>query len=295
MKYIKILLFVLVSISFSTCTKNPFSNDDDNKLGKEKISGTVLLNDEVSRDGIFVWLETFNLSTYTNEEGEFSITVPLPENQAGGTGFDGEFTLYFFMGNYKADSVDVEFTQGKFLEDQDNISNSGILKNDINLMPILTIRSVLDTDDLDGIVLDFNREGIYKKLTFELQLYSETQVIYSLREDNKWPARGFFRTGIVFEPVDDDYDPVFIESPEAFIFHNALLLNSTNSWAFELQLLKNDFEETEYKAYPFLLVDHPYLPGKLWDALGREKLNFDKNYLRYPFKRTPAVLTVKKG
>jgi len=292
-KYIPGLLLVIFFLS--SCTENPFTSKENNKLEKEKISGTVVLNDSVAPDEIFVWLETFNLSTYTDEDGKFSITVPLPENQVGGTGFDGKFTLYFFMGNYKADSVDVEFSQGKFLEDQDNISNSGKLKNEIVLMPILNIRSVLDADDLDGIVLDFDREGIYKELIFELQLYSETQVIFSLREDNKWPARGFFRTGIVFEPVDDNYNPVFIESPDAFIYHNALLLNSSNSWTFELRLLKNDFEEIEYKAYPFLLVDHPYLPEKLWDALGREKLNFNKNYLHYPFKRTHASVTVIKG
>jgi len=274
------------------CTENPFANNDNNKIEKEKLTGSVNLVDGATPDGIFVWLEEFNLTTFTDEKGTFSIPIPLPENQAGGTGFDGIFTIYFFMGNYNVDSIDIEFSQGEILEEQDNITSKGVFKNSIDLHPILNLRSILDELDDDFISINFDNDSISKNIFFDLQLYDETQVIFSMRQDLKWPEKGFFRTGMIFEPVNDDYSPIFVESPEALIYHDALLLNQSYTWTFELMLYKDDFEEIEYRAFPYLIIDHPGLPTKFWDALGRDKTNFDEHYFDYPFKRTAAKVQI---
>lgn len=287
----------LLTITFSfmvSCTENPFANKDDNQIVKEKLSGEINLADGVTPDGIFVWLNEFNLSTYTDEKGEFSITLPLPENQAGGNGFDGIFTLYFFMGNYKADSVAIELSQGKILENQDNITNDGALKNTIDLYPMLTLQGVIGVEEEDFVQIQFDTDSVFKKLLFNLRLYDETEVIYSLREDRKWPAKGFFRTGMIFEPVENGHDPVFVKSTESELYHDALLLDSTYSWTYELMLYRDNFEEIEYTAFPYLIIDHPYLPENLWDALGREKTNFDEHFFDYPFKRSGTKVQVIK-
>ncbi len=133
-----------------------------------------------------------------------------------------------------------------------------------------------------------------QKVEVGLKVFDETQVVNSLRVDRKWPERGFFRTGMIFEPVDDNYNPVFVESPDAFNYHNALLKNTSNTWTFEMDLDRNDFEEIEYYVYPYVTIDQPGLPAELWNVLGLEKLEFGLDYLNFPIKMTSRKVRVFK-
>ncbi|MBN2278949.1 MAG: hypothetical protein JXQ65_00050 [Candidatus Marinimicrobia bacterium] len=284
------LLFLLVV----RCTENPFFSDEK-RMKKEKISGRVELKDGVDPAGVFIWLKTFDLSTYTDEKGKFSLSLPLPENQDGGTGYEGKFILYFFMANYRTDSLTLEFTHGELLEDQDHIIHTGKLKNTITLEPLISFKTTEFQDCLqeeDYFLLEFDRDSLFQVVDVEVTVHQRTLVLYSLRQDREWPDTGFFRTGMIFLPLDHDSDPVFIESFNAFQSQDAVLAYSTGIWSFELGLRLSDFEEADYEAFPYILIDHPEIPGALWSALGEEKMNFDANYLQYPFKRTPARVRI---
>jgi len=154
---------------------------------------------------------------------------------------------------------------------------------------------LLDPDELgDEIVMNFDKDTIKAKFLFQLDNYEETTRIFSLRQD-KVPANfGFFRTGIIFDPVDGNHETVFMKTSKAQLDYDALLENSTNYWSFDSLLYKKDFEETEYYVFPYLIIEHPEMPEEFWDALGREKQEFNLNYLDYPIKiRKDKIKVVK--
>jgi len=291
-KYIIILLLVIWLVN---CTENPLSNDDDNKIEKEKISGKVILDDGTSSDGIFVWLQGFNLNTLTDENGKFEIKLPLPENQNGGSGNTGKFTLYFFMGNYQSSTIDIEFANGKILEEQDNITNSGKLRDNDTLFALFNCKGLLsEEEDTDELLLKFDRDTVKAKFLFQFDVFDNSAQVFSLRQDRVPSNHGFFRTGIIFEPVDKDHDMVLVKTSKAQLDYDALSSNSTIYWSLDSLLYKNDFEEIEYLVSPYITVDHPELPVEFWDALGREKLEFTSAYLEYPIKIKKDKIKVVK-
>jgi len=293
-----ILIIIAVSFLICNCTENPFSSKEDNQIAKEKISGHVLLKDGRRPGCIFVWIEQFDIATYTDSLGKFSMTLPLAENQAGGNGFDGLFNIFFFMGNYAIDSVKIEMTEGKLTKDQEYFDNDGKLRQTLSLRPYLQFETV----EVQHAVID---HGIYiidfdtlKETTsfidVAFEVYDETRTVSSLREDIEKAGASFFRTGMIFEPVDPENEFVFIESSKAEEQFDAMLKHTDPVWTFQLKLKRSDFAEAEYWVYPFLKIRQPEVPAAMFDALGREKMVFGPDYLDFPIKRTPLTVRFKR-
>ena len=79
------------------CTENPFDNED--KILANSIMGKVELSDQQSPDNVHVWFKAFNISTRTDENGNFELKLPTETKQSGG-GLDGIYSLYFYVANY---------------------------------------------------------------------------------------------------------------------------------------------------------------------------------------------------
>ena len=69
-----IIIYFLIILT-SGCTENPFANKDQ-RISSRNISGRIYLTDGAKPQGIFVWLETFNVGTLTDENGVFKLTLP---------------------------------------------------------------------------------------------------------------------------------------------------------------------------------------------------------------------------
>lgn len=290
-------LFILITILMvsNSCTENPFSDDGSNKIAKEKISGYVELSDGVTPDNVFVWLEEFNLSTYTDSIGKFSFTLPLPENQGYGNGFDGKFMMYFYVNNYMDDSVEIEFSQGELLDDQKNIGNTGKFKEVVVLKPLFNFATTNfhECIEYDGVFLvEFENDNLLQYIDVKFEIYEKTIVAYSLREDQ---TRGFFRTGMIFVPLNPEKDIIFFKSSAAYNSTNSLVKSTESTWTFMLNMKKDEFEEISYQVYPYLFVLHPNLPDKMIEELGTEKFEFNENYLKLPIKKKTVTIKITKN
>lgn len=298
MKKIGNIIGLIITLLVLNCTENPFAVKEDSQIEKQIISGHVLLKDGRSPEKIFVWMEELNLSAYTDSAGKFSFILPLAENQAGGTGYEGLFNIFFFMGNYAIDSVKLELTNGKLMKGQDYFTNDGKMRETVILRPYLHYETVEVGDamiDSGVYIIPFDTlERITSFIDVAFEVFDETRRIYSLREDIELPGGGFFRTGMIFEPVDLEHDFVFIKSPKAIEYFDAVLQNSNPVWTFQLELDRIDFADAEYWVYPYLKVWQPEVPEAMFDALGREKMIFGPNYLDFPIRRTPLKVRFER-
>jgi len=285
-KFLIVSFSVLVAITFSACTSNPLS-DDEIAPGKSQITGKIEVSDNQSPEGVYVWLEGFDIGTFTDQEGEFEITLPSTAQNSGGA--TGIFNLYYYLANYKLTITELTVRRGEFVFASGEINNKGELQRPKFLPRILDISTVLTPPKADA------DSSIFMKV--EVVLSSETDSVTVLypREPfdgpNKLIAPLFVKnleTGAAFyiEPTlaginEDDIITIFPGRP---FVRTMLLLMS-----------KGVLSEGEYEIIPYLRISQPDVPAELVNNLIEDIDSFGLDYLNLPFLRTNGVLRVIKG
>lgn len=136
--FARLALAGILSFSAFNCTSNSLYSDDVQAINK--IRGIVELNDGADVEGVFVWFKIFNISTQCDENGEFDLKIPNPANQSGG-GLDGIYQIYFYMANYRIDSVGVILDKGQIKLAGADSDKDGMLDSPILLDNILRIEA----------------------------------------------------------------------------------------------------------------------------------------------------------
>jgi len=128
------------------CTKSPFDDDDfeGGKIGFGSISGNLTLSDGADPDDVFVWMEIFDVSTTTDENGHFILTMPGKASQGGTVGVEGFYRIYFFMANYLLDSAQVIVNKNEFVYGKEDIDKDGALSPPRNLQKYLDVKTTVD-------------------------------------------------------------------------------------------------------------------------------------------------------
>ncbi|MEE9214270.1 MAG: hypothetical protein V3U54_05650 [Thermodesulfobacteriota bacterium] len=288
MKAKEVLIFFL-SLStfiFSGCTSNPLS-DDEISGGMRQITGKIEVSDNQSSEGVYVWLEGFDIGTFTDQDGEFEITLPSTAQNSGGA--TGIFNLYYYLANYKLTKTELTVRSGEFVFATGEINNKGELQRPKFLSRILDISTVLTPPTADA------DSSIFMKV--EVVLSSETDSVTVLypREPfdgpNKLIAPLFVKnleTGTAFyvEPTlaginEEDIITIFRGRP----FVRTMLLIMS----------KGVLSEGEYEIIPYLRISQPEVPAELLNNLVEDIDSFGLDYLNVPFLRTNGVLSVIKG
>ncbi|MCD6205123.1 MAG: hypothetical protein J7L22_05630 [Candidatus Marinimicrobia bacterium] len=279
---INLSLGILVLVLCS-CTNNPLFQD--NVVKSEKIKGTVSLSDGSSPNDIYVWLQSYNLGTRTDEDGNFSITLPNPSVSGMESSYTGSVNLFFYEANYWIDSVEIIFSDGKLLDDQDAVDRDGVLKNTV------TLTKYVDVD-----VSIFGLEDLPNKFhTFINTTALKTNVIInSLRQYREWPEIGFDRTGLIIQSLDNtDSEPVFIDLPKSELGIDVVITGVGLSWGFEIDTDDLGLDAGNYRIIPYMLFPQRGLPVGLLESISEAVLNFDEDYLLYPVKRNGGEFVVQ--
>ena len=137
------------------CTDS--SLDSDNTISKNTIRGQVELSDHLSPEDVHVWFKVFGISTRTDENGAFELTLP-PAAQQGGGGSDGIFNLYFYMANYQLDSVEVVLFNGS-IQASNRVKRDGELVEIVQLAKLLDIKNSFSEDQEGSITIIFTVEA----------------------------------------------------------------------------------------------------------------------------------------
>ena len=282
LKVVKSIALLVIYVLIFSCTSNPLFKEDQVK--SEQISGQILLDDESNPDNIYVWLEGFNLSTFTDSQGRFTLSIPSPEARGLGSNFNGEVSLYFYVANYYIDSTTIIFANGRLLEDQAAVNSVGELTATHTLRKMASVVIFADQSLTNSNVL---------KVFIALTSIDYNIKVYSLRELLKYPQTGFIRTGLIIESLGDSQLRIFLDRPESFLWSDVLIVNEPQQWTFDLNLETLGLPVGHYRIIPYLLFPQNGIPDGLLESISSNVEEFDEDYLLLPLKRVGGEFAIE--
>ena len=281
----KQILFTIF-ITLISCTENPFGGEK--KMANRTISGHVKL-DKVDfypkgyHNGVLVWSEGLGLQVTTDIDGSFELTLPASSESSSGAITDGDYTLQFFLGNYKLSSITITFAAGQVVNDEKVINLEGELRRDVTLTrlagvhtnvypPIIT--SGFDSDIITKVQITPDKTDIYfhlrKVVTRDFSMYTGLLI---REEDSKKLA---YTVDIDSATTMKEY----IDRP-----------NQTLQFIFNYTDV--NLPPGIYEVIPYLVLDRDDIPETILNTLGSGYDTFSQNYFKYPFYRTGGELVVE--
>ena len=285
-KEILIIFLLFSTFIFAACTNNPFS-DDEISSGTRRITGKVEAGNNQSPEGVYVWLEGFDIGTFTNQDGEFEITLPSTAQNSGGAA--GILNLYYYLANYKLEKTELIVRSGEFVFTTGEINKKGELYRPKFIPRILNISTILTPSTAHADT------SIFMKVEVVLSSETDSVTVFYPRETFNGPNKLIA--------------PLFVQNLQtgtAFYVEAALiginredLITIERSRSFVRTMLvsidKGVLSEGRYEIIPYLRVSQPDVPAELLNNLIEDIDSFGLDYLNVPFLRTNGVLSVMKG
>jgi hypothetical protein len=253
------------------CTESPIGGKVENSP-QVQIRGRVDLSDGVGPEGVYVWLEGTPLSTSTDKDGFFQITLP-PARQNDPTYANGVFNLYFFLANYKLNYTPVVIQNGEFAYSRGEVDKDGELTNNRHLFKRLQVKTLVNPE-----VVSTNYEGpVVVQVALRATLDSVTVVFPKVI--------GGLLGGILLK--NKTTDEVFINAADAGPNLREVAKIGNEFYYKPLVFTRRRIELSpgEYEIIPYFLIQHDNMPAGLLPSLGRNVEEITSEYLKIPFKR----------
>ena len=265
------------------CTSNPIG-DDDIFSGNRKLGGKIelnALNNNSNPEGVYLWLDGLNIGTKTDAQGEFEIILPPPGTQASG-GISGIFNLYFYMANFKLDSISVAISDGRFVYSEGEINNRGELNRPKSLFQLLNINTIImpDTVQIDSagpISARFFIRALNKPVTVFFPK-AVGDILGPIILKNKNTGEIFIRQSTIAGiPLDDTITITNVEIERIVLFGFS----------------PGELPKGSYEVVPYLLVRQDHIPEGLIESIGEDVEELGPNYIKIPFLREGGQLEIE--
>ena len=281
----KQILFTIF-ITLISCTENPFGGEK--KMANRTISGHVKL-DKVDfypkgyHNGVLVWSEGLGLQVTTDIDGSFELTLPASSESSSGAITDGDYTLQFFLGNYKLSSITITFAAGQVVNDEKVINLEGELRRDVTLTRLAGVHT--------NVYPPIITSGFDSDIITKVQITPDkTDIYFHLR---KLVTRDFsIYTGLLIREADSKKLAYTVDIDSATTMKE--YIDRPN------QTLQFIFNYTDvnlppgiYEVIPYLVLDRDDIPETILNTLGSGYDTFSQNYFKYPFYRTGGELVVE--
>ena len=279
-------IFYIILLTLISCTENPFGGEK--KMANRTISGHVKL-DKVDfypngyHNGVLVWSEGLGLQSTTDIDGSFELTLPASSESSSGAITDGDYTLQFFIGNYKLSSVTITFAAGQVVNDEKVINLEGELRRDITLTrlagvhtsvypPIIT--SGFDSDVITKVHITPDKTDIYfhlrKVVTRDFSIY----------------------TGLLIRETDSKKLAYTVDIDTASTMKE-YIDRPSQTLEFVFNYTDVNLPSGIYEVIPYLVLDREDIPETILNNLGSGYDSFSQNYFKYPFYRTGGELVIE--
>ncbi len=277
-------LLTISTLAFNQCNHNPF-DDDVIAHTKNSITGNVEQNRADGPQKVFVWLEGFDIGTWTNTSGNFKIDLPPSPIQPGG-GLTGSFKLFFYVSNFKLDSSIIAVQNGELKMSYGDVDETGRLRNQKHLIKTLHIK----TEVIPSSVQE-NYDG---PISVELILQSadDKDTVYIKYPDK---AEGPL-TVLFFQNIEAAKDSITILGNDLlldnFSFADDSISSVPNVWSSAFQFSPNFLPRGTYQVIPFFIIGRQKVPPALLNNFGDNIELPNKNFVNVPTTRTGGFFNV---
>ncbi|MDZ7343406.1 MAG: hypothetical protein ONA90_02705 [candidate division KSB1 bacterium] len=268
----------LVFLMAVGCTESPLDEKISNTPAME-IRGKIELDDRASAKGIYVWLERTPLSTYTDDAGEFRLTLP-PPSQGQFAVANGVYQLYFYVANYKLTAVTAFLQNGQFLYSYGDFNGSGELVHKVNLQKLLDIETLVEPATVPA---NFDRH-IDVQTTLRAVRDSVTVVFPKMI--------GGLLGGLLLQNLDTGQIFINVSDFSATTRGVAKIGNEPRSFRQVFNLNQMPLPRGRYEVIPYFLIEQEPMPPNLIASIGPRVEEIGPDFLKIPFKRKGGNLLI---
>ena len=279
-------IFYTILLTLISCTENPFGGEK--KMANRTISGRVKL-DKVDfypsgyHNGVLVWSEGLGLQATTDIDGSFELTLPASSESSSGAITDGDYTLQFFIGNYKLSSVTITFAAGQVVNDEKVINLEGELRRDVTLTRLAGVHT--------NVYPPIITSGFDSDVITKVQITPDkTDIHFHLR---KLVTRDFsIYTGLLIREADSKKLAYTVDIDTASIMKE-YINRPSQTLDFVFNYTEVNLPSGIYEVIPYLVLDREDVPEPILNTLGSGYDSFSQNYFKYPFYRTGGELVIE--
>jgi hypothetical protein len=260
----------------NSCTENPFFKD--NLINNTQvIKGNVRLSDSSDLENIYVWLERFNVSTTTNEQGEFELKLPAPHTLPGGnTSWNDTLRLYYYVANYGIKSSVVLIENGEVVYGAKDVDGNGYINRTIYLSELISITTTVESMYLNvpykiKVSLDIHDNPVLIKTYYNTHNMNTSYIIFKKIDS---PLTD---TKFILNICDVRLMYLLIDEPKDIIFIGCYYT----------------LEDGIYEVITYIEVPQAGLPEALFNSISEYANSFTTEYLKVPFRQNAARFTIK--
>jgi len=272
----KSIVIILLMGLLISCTENPFFKEKIKFNERQTISGNVGLESSDDNSGIVVYLESFELFTKTDSDGNFTLIIPAAHLQPG-DGLTGLYKIYFYVANYRIEFLTVLVSNGEFVFDIVDLNSQGEIKRKVVLKKLLDVSSkvtpVSINEDYDG---DINVE-----LTLNNRIDSVIVSTFIVKKKE---------LGSVYLSSINQVHLIKLRnvSLKSFVISDQTIFRMEIDWGLE----KEGIGAGNYDVIPYLQIYQEGVPDKLLKYIGVNSQSFHPDFLNLPFRRQTEQIVI---
>jgi hypothetical protein len=280
MKFLKIYLISSVVIVFF-CTENPLFKDKEIK--GNAIKGKVSLEGRQSAENVFIWLEGYNLGTFTDQNGAFQLALSTSSQSSGG--MTGQFRLYFYVNNYQLDSASVVLVNGNIQAAAGDLDKNGTLKQTVLLTKTLDI----DVAVTPTVISANFSDSLH--LTVTLQAYPDSVLITSKIRDALYLGAVFIKSSGNNQNIRliDQGGSLYTKLP---IYREYKVPNYKRQYFMTIPFNAKEYSAGEVEIIPYLMVTPIKLPAGLLRNFTRNYQELSTDFLNIPIVRNGGTIRI---
>ena len=267
-------------VIFFACKESPINGDISNPLNLE-IRGRIALSDAGNLEGIYVWMEDTPISTATNRDGVFVLSLP-PSATNSAVYASRVFNLYFYIANYRLISTPVTVMNGRFLYSRGEVNGNGELIRTLFMEKLLNITTQVDP----SVVTPDYSAAINVLLTLRA-VRDSVDVVFPKILGGELGA-------ILFRNLETG--KIIADAPEinSGIWLTKKIGNEAETFSFSFDLKRGILPVGRYEVIPYFFIEQARMPEGLLASISQKAEELGPDFLKIPFRRNGGLFAIQQ-
>ncbi len=274
----KLIFFLAAWLLAVSCTENFLFDDEIEPRTMLSVEGNVRLQWENSYEGVYVYLEGFDIHTLTAADGSFKLEIPQNPRLQPGNGVNGAFYIWYYVDNFQLGRSLTLVREGQFSYGHADVNDKGRIKSTVVLTKLIDIATAVSPSVIG--------EEYGGPVQIDMTLTNRVDSVYINIYERKYRELG----GVYVISQADSNDLHFVRLENAR--NRAVLVDSIQHWQMIVERDSLPLFPGKYDIVPFVKVNHPDMPAVLRDRFGANAATFSREFLGLPRRVLPAAITI---